>query len=276
MKFFQKRWVSIVVCLVMIVTAVIITGFRDHRISYEPENVDTARDWAEEYYTSYTRFISDIGGRLTEDSKIQISVMNAELDYSYGGICGVAVVKSVGDVPMEDAAHNMYSELYLGDKDCLLLVDVTAEEWYLLSGAELSQYVNQELKTRIQSAMDGAYDDLNGHIPLLCENLMGWYRSHLPLSDQEKISADTASSSVSFFTVIIILLVVIMFAASASRMSRRASRRWGPTVVITGRRNRTIRYDLEPDYHYPPRTDIYRRSPNNGSVERSWRLGGKR
>ena len=275
MKFFQKRWVAVIICLAMIVLAVMITTIRDNRSAYEPGDVHAAEEWAKEYYTSYTRFISDVGNRLSEDTKKQISVMNAELDYTHGGVCGVVVVKSVADRSMEDAAYDFFSELQLGDNDCLILIDVTAEDWYFAYGAEFSRYVDHEIEILLHSDMSAAYGNLNEALPVLYEDLMGWYQSYLPLSDQEKISSDTASNATSFFTVIIILLAVIMFMTSVSRMNRRVSRRWGPTVVVTGRRNRTIRYDMEPDYHYPPRTDIYRRYPNSDFDNHRSGVGGK-
>lgn len=268
MEFLKKRWVSIIISLAMIVAAIVIIGMKNRQISYEPDHNNEAQVWAEQYYSSYTRFISDIGGRLTEETKDRIAVINAIMDYSYNGICSVAVVKSVGDMSMEDAARNLSSELLLGDYDSLLLLDVTAKDWYLFSGTDFTQYVDDELDKLLETHTSALWEDLNKKLPILYDNLLIWYQNHVPLSNQEKISADTASSSASFFTVIIILLAVIMMMTSASRMKRKTSRRWAPTVVVTGRKNRTIRYDLEPDENYLLGSEIYRRNPNSGSYGR--------
>ena len=271
MKFLQKRWVSVVLCIVMIISAISITNSRNKQREYSPDDQNAAEAWAEEYYGSYTRFVDDRANALSENTIQELSIQNAALDYSHSSICGVAVVNTVGGKSMEDAAYDMSAELQLGDSDALLLIDIKAEDWYFAYGADFSYYVDHELELLFRSAMDGAYQDLDASLPALYSDLADWYGTNMPLSENDKISTGSSSGSALFVTLLVILLIVGFIMSSITRFGRR---------VIGGYRPRRFWYApgvrIDPISGMPRHTTTtsYRRPGQSGGFGGSRRGGG--
>ena len=270
MKFLNKRWVSLVLCILMIAAAIGITASKNRSSSYQPEDPYTAEAWGEEYYGSYVRFVDDRADVLSDETIRQISIKNVAFDYSHSSICGVVVVKSVGSKTMEDAAYDYSEELQLGDFDSLLLIDLSAEDWYFVYGAEFSYYVDHELEMIFRSALDGAFDDLDDGLIMLFNQLAPWFENNMPLSDSEKISAGNSTGSTQFVTVLVVLLIIIMILSSIARVSRRRYNVWGPTVFLGG-------YDRRRNIFHGPGPGHGPRPPHNSrstSHRPSGRAGG--
>lgn len=246
MKFLQKRWVSVVLCLIMIIAAVRITSSRDRRPDYQPQDQNTAEAWAEESYGSYIHLIDDRASVLSERTVQELSVRNAALDYSYGSVCGVVVVKSVGQLSMEDAAYDLFDELQLSDADTLLLVDLTAEDWYYLYGSDFSYYVDYELEILFRGAMDGIYEDLDTGLVMLFSDLSDWYGEHLSSSESSVYQAEDTFGTALFVLVLIVILVVAIILSAVGRAGRRVVRGWGPTIIVGGHRHRPFHYGPGP------------------------------
>ena len=118
MKFFQKRWVAITLCILMILTALAIGRAKESR-SREPAAMDApVQSWE-----SYSRYVVDKTGLLSEETIRKISERNAESDASYSSVCGVGLLDSVSGSSMEEAAFDWRDDLGLGDNDYFLLLD---------------------------------------------------------------------------------------------------------------------------------------------------------
>lgn len=276
MEFFQKKWVSIVLCVVMVVAAIGITQNKRHQNEYHPESEAIAENWGEENYTGYTQYISD-SGFLSDGTIQEISKYNASFDYSYGSICGVAVVDHLSEQTISQEAIAQSEALQLGDCDCLLVMYPDAEDWYFAYGDTFSYYVDQELEILIKGSMNEAAANPEEILPELFEELSDWYEDHYPVSQDSDDGVKYASSLEhgSFLIVLLVLIVMIIVFSSLARAGRRFIWGWGPTIFV-GRRHRPFR--TGPYFHHNPgpgtRNTGPRPSGRSGGFGRSSRGGG--
>lgn len=226
MKFLKKRWVAVVLCVIMVLAAVVIAVGRTQTATYEPSNLHAAEDWGEENYEAYTGFVRDEADALSTGTVKALSEVNAALDYTYGSICGVAVVDGVSGT-MEDAAYDMYATLELGDDDCLLLLDVAQEQWYFVYGDDFSWYVDNELEILFQGGLNDDYDKLNSMLPETFEELADWYEDHVPVEQEGAAEASYGGGIAIMSILLIVLVIVIVVISILNSIRRRIVGGWG-------------------------------------------------
>lgn len=222
MKFFQKRWVAITLCIVMIVAAIGI-GQAKNRNTYKPESTAAAEQWGEENYAAYSRFLRDGANLLSAKTEQTLSSYNGAWDYSYESVCGVVTVSGLDGQDMEDAAYDQAEELGLGSYDCLLLVDAESQEWYFVYGDDFGYYVNNELDILFRGTLGSAVTNPDKQLPDLFEKLSGWYKDNLPVSGQaaQKNRSGLVAGGAVFFVLLIILLIIAAIVSAIVRAGRR-------------------------------------------------------
>ena len=236
MKFFQKRWVAITLCVLMIAASLAISRARTSK-EYQPDSTSSAEAWGQDNYGSFTRYIRDDAGLLSEKTIRSLSEHNAALDYAYDSICGVAIVDlGIASGKMEDEAFDLGYEMGLGESDFFLLLDTKSRDWYFAYGTDAGQYVDHSLEILITGAMDEVFDKPEQTLTKLFDELGDWYGKHMPVSGSKDGGSTirTLSGTVLFVFLLVILIVISVISAlirAGRRMMWRASG-WMPFLFL--------------------------------------------
>ena len=209
MKFFQKRWVAITLCVLMIAASLAISRARTSK-EYQPDSTSSAEAWGQDNYGSFTRYIRDDAGLLSEKTIRSLSEHNAALDYAYDSICGVAIVDlGIASGKMEDEAFDLGYELGLRESDFFLLLDTKSRDWYFAYGTDAGQYVDHSLEVLLTGAMDEVFDAPEQTLTKLFDNLGDWYGEHMPVSGSKDSGGTirTLGGTVFFVFLLVILIV---------------------------------------------------------------------
>ena len=230
MKLLKQRWFAVVVAVLLVAAAV---GISQYRLrgggEYAPESASAAQQWGRENADAYERFVDDGAGLFSDATLETIAEQNAALDYRYGTILGLYTTAGVaGD--MEEAAYDAKDALGLGDGDFLLLLDSSAQDWYLVFGGDLSYYVDNELEILFRGAMGELFRSPDREIVRLYTQLEDWCADNLPLAQQEARPTSVLSSIARVLLVVAVLAALVMafVAASAVRFGRRVVGGWRP------------------------------------------------
>lgn len=229
MNLFKKRWFAVVVTLVLIAAAIGISRARLGGGDYDPASASTAQRWGEEHADAYAGFVADDARLFTAQTLETIAAENGALDYRYGTILGLATTTGAADI--EEAAYDASADLGLGDGDLLLLLDTGAEDWYLVYGADLSYYVDNELEIVFRGAMSDIFTSPDRSILGLYDDLAGWCSDNLPLAEGGSGPHRSLLSTIGgvlFFFALLVVLVIAAIAASALRFGRRVVWGWRP------------------------------------------------
>lgn len=241
MKFFQKRWVAITLCVLMIVAALAIGQAKNSTTEYQPGSSTSAKNWQEENYGSYTRYIRDDAGLLSDETIRRVAEYNASSDYSYGSICGLWIAEDLGGEDLEELAFDYADELGLGSSDFFLLLDAESEDWYFACGDEVYYYKDNQLEILVIGAVSAIFTDTDEAVLELYEELFDWYAEELPLADAWENGSDSvmiAGGSVFFVGLIVLLVIAAVFSAMIRAGKRFVGRAgsWWPVLFLTGRR----------------------------------------
>ena len=236
MKFFQKRWVAITLCVLMIVASLAISRARTSK-EYQPDSTSSAEAWGQDNYGSFTRYIRDDAGLLSEKTIRSLSEHNAALDYAYDSICGVAIVDlGIASGKMEDEAFDLGYEMGLGETDFFLLLDTKSRDWYFAYGTDAGQYVDHSLEVLLTGTMDEVFDKPEQTLTKLFDELGDWYGKHMPVSGSKDGGSTirTLGGTVLFVFLLVILIVISVISAlirTGRRMMWRASG-WMPFLFL--------------------------------------------
>ena len=236
MKFFQKRWVAITLCVLMIAASLAISRARTSK-EYQPDSTSSAEAWGQDNYGSFTRYIRDDAGLLSEKTIRSLSEHNAALDYAYDSICGVAIVDlGIASGKMADEAFDLGYEMGLDESDFFLLLDTKSRDWYFAYGTDAGQYIDHSLEVLLTGAMDEVFDKPEQTLTKLFDELGDWYGKHMPVSGSKDGSSTirTLSGTVLFVFLLVILIVISVISAlirAGRRMMWRASG-WMPFLFL--------------------------------------------
>ena len=229
MKFFQKRWVAITLCVLMIAASLAISRARTSK-EYQPDSTSSAEAWGQDNYGSFTRYIRDDAGLLSEKTIRSLSEHNAALDYAYDSICGVAIVDlGIASGKMADEAFDLGYEMGLDESDFFLLLDTKSRDWYFAYGTDAGQYVDHSLEVLLTGAMDEVFDKPEQTLTKLFDELGEWYGKHMPVSGSKDGGSTirTLGGTVFFVFLLVILIVVSLISGLI-----RASGGWMPFLFL--------------------------------------------
>lgn len=223
MNFFKKRWVAIVLCVLMILCALTIGGRRSAVSDYTPESASEAQQWGKENYETFIRYIRDEAGLLSDSTVEEISVSNGAFDYSYGSIVSLWIVNE-DDLDLADAADHQFETMGLGDNDFLFALNTYDEDWYFCYGSESGYYVDQKLEILVTESIASVFTKPDQTLRRLYEDLGEWYEDTMPLAQQGEVYGENAWTVVGRSTAavcLIILLVIALIVVSVVRSCRR-------------------------------------------------------
>lgn len=293
MKFLQKRWVAVTLCILMIVSALTIGQLKEQRrVTSVPESVVVDENVQD--YASYLRFIQDDAGLLSDETVQGISRMNATFDSSCRSVCGIGIMEQIESVFLEDAAFQMKDTLGLGERDFFLLLDVGSEAWYFVYGDEAAFYVDDQLERLVTDAMELVFQEPEQAISALYSELAVWYSGHMAEHSEavQEYQGGYVAGGRALFVFLIVALIMVAVISSLLRAGRRfvgSSGGWIPWVFFGGNRRRTY---FRSDPGYGPRPNPGARpggtqfrgsgigrnagSGNRSNVPRSGGLGGSK
>lgn len=277
MKFFQKRWVALILCAVMIAVSFGIAGQKHDADIFDPDDIDSAEDWGEQNYASYERYVSDGANLFSNGTEKELAEFNASFDYSYGSICGIATVSGLDGQAIDDAAYEVAEELGLGSRDYLLLLDKNASDWYFVYGEEASHYIDHELEILVTGAMDTIYRDSDDSILEMFDELEDWYEDSMPSasSDYGRTDGDTSEDDGGIIGFLIVLILIVAIFSPATPIRRRRVGGWWP--VFVGRRGPHIHvhHTPPPVHHFGPKPGAHHKSgPKRNTSSRPGGAGG--
>jgi len=278
MKFFQKRWVAILLCILMIVSGLAIGQAKNKQTEYAPENQASAHDWAQDNYEAYLRYIYDDAGLLSDSTVRKLSEWNAAFDYSHDSICGVGIVDGIDGNDLEDAAFALGAEIGLGENDYFLLLDADAEDWYFVYGDEAAYYVDNRLEILVTGAMASAFRDTDDALLELFRELEDWYQEQMPVSMSAGGSTGMEAGGTIFFVLLLVLLIVLAVISSLLRAGRRVIggvSGWWPLFFV-GRTHHRRSYGPgpRPGPHVGPRPGPKPRPGGSGQRRSAGGFGG--
>ena len=112
MELLKKRWVAVVVTLLVIGLAVCFGIMKAQSGSNLPAEGSGALDAAVDT-SSYTRFLYDQADLLSPSAEETILLYNANWDRRYNSVVAVVTLESVGTSSLEDAAYGQGADMGL-------------------------------------------------------------------------------------------------------------------------------------------------------------------
>ena len=274
MKFFQKRWVAISLCILMLLAAFGISQKKQNKAAYQPSDSASAEEWGEDNYGSYTRYILDQADLFSDSTVRKLSEYNAVFDYAHGSICGVATVSSLDGQPIDDAAYDAAESIGLGGSDYLLLLDEETEDWYFIYGDDASYYVDNRLEILVTGAMDTVFRNTDDTMLELFDDLEEWYTDTVPLADTTTDGSGNGMviGGTFLFVALIVILILLAVISSCIRAGRRFVGGWWP--VFVGRSYHRTHFHHAPPPGPRPRSNPGPRSTPSSGKGRSGGFGG--
>lgn len=141
MKFYQKRGFALVVLILAILGASV------YGISKKPASLPEV---------SYSNWICDQAGLLTQDARQTIQEYNTAWNDKYYAVAAVAAVDNIRGWKPEDYARELGAKWGLGANDMLLLL-VKGGDWYVACGDDLADQMTDTQQTKLKTALDTPY-----------------------------------------------------------------------------------------------------------------------
>lgn len=153
MNALKKRWVAVIITILVIALAVGIGWMRRPAASGAASaGLDTNLDTSD-----YMDYLWDEAGVLSSSAEREIALYNANWDTRYGSIVAVAAVSDTGGADIADYAYTLANSIALSDRDAILVLDVGGADAYLLPGASfLTTLGSAEISELVSRCL---YDD---------------------------------------------------------------------------------------------------------------------
>ncbi len=160
MEMLKKRWVAVVILLLVIALSICIGLMRaptgsDQPVVDQAQSLDTGLDIA-----PYRTWLWDEAGVLSSDTEDTICLYNANWDARYRSLVAVAAVLDTDGQTIGDYAYSLANEIGLSSMDALLVVDAGTADAYLalgddflpgLTSADVTTLLDQNLRSPLQT-----------------------------------------------------------------------------------------------------------------------------
>lgn len=160
MEMLKKRWVAVVILLLVIALSICIGLMRaptgsDQPVVDQAQSLDTGLDIA-----PYRTWLWDEAGVLSSDTEDTICLYNANWDARYRSLVAVAAVLDTDGQTIGDYAYSLANEIGLSSMDALLVVDTGTTDAYLalgddflpgLTSADVTTLLDQNLRSPLQT-----------------------------------------------------------------------------------------------------------------------------
>ena len=232
-EFFNRKNVAVTITLVVIAIALVI-GFTSapkqaatSTTSQTAASVSSdAAGWAKKNYGQYEDFLEDDADLFSDTTLETFAKYNAQLDYTYGSIMGLATTDGLDGKSMADYAIDESADLELGDSDMLLLIDTDTEQWYLAYGNDMASYVDNDLSILFKENLGSLFTGNAGSsVTGLYKGLLSWYASNIPAASHEEVQTQPVSyrqeERMSFGSVLLTLFIILIVLRILFRPRRR-------------------------------------------------------
>lgn len=190
MKFFKKPAVAVILTLLIIALSCVWGYTRVYLSTQTPEtNIGSDRVSGESNLNYYLRWTSDSAELFSADTIDTIARTNLVLDGSYGSLMALKTVHHLNGMDIQTYAKNTADQIELGDRDLLLLLDASGENWYVVYGGELQPYVegNSSLPNLFRQHLSATFwseeIDRDQEMLSLLDDLKDWYAQTLPVQE---------------------------------------------------------------------------------------------
>ena len=253
MKFFQKRWVAVLVTVVAIAAGIGLGQLRANRAPEVPVTGETALDTTLST-VAYETWIWDEADVLTSGEEKQICLYNANWDKRYTSLLAVAAVKSVeGDIA--DYAYGLGSEIGLGQGDALLVLDIGGQDAYLATGDDFGAVLLSDTQAATYLDLYLYEDFMNGNYGKGVLTFMAALNERYVevFGGERQASVDRADAVIKVIFFLIVLFVIIN-AIDKARYNAYRTRYYGV---------------INPPYVFRPL--LFWHGPSYGWYRRRWR-----
>ena len=218
MKFYQKRGFALVVLILAILGASV------YGISKKPASLPEV---------SYSNWICDQAGLLTQDARQTIQEYNTAWNDKYYAVAAVAAVDNIRGWKPEDYARELGAKWGLGANDMLLLL-VKDGDWYVACGDDLADQMTDTQQTKLKTALDTPYYagdysqatvDFFRQSDVVLAQTLGQSGSHQQPAQNREWQQPSAASGVSVSGVVLLIVGIFVIWSLLDRMRYNRYRR---------------------------------------------------
>ena len=241
MEMLKKRWVAVVITLVVIGLAICFGLMKAQSGSDLPAEGSGALDTALDT-SSYTRFLYDQADLLSPSAEETILLYNANWDDRYNSVVAVVTLESVGTSSLEDAAYDQGADMGLGEGDAVLLIAVAEDSYYVAPGNDFATILTNQAVDDLESRLNSA-SDYEGAVLSFFAGMDAVYQANFGLGNDE-VPQSGGGGYVPFFVrfrwavalvFLLIVLFVLLSAIDSARYNAYRRRYYGvpdPPVVF--------------------------------------------
>ena len=179
----KKRWVAVVIVLVVIGLAICIGLMKAQSGPTQSDgtsgDLDTAVDTS-----SYTRFLYDQADLLSPSAEETILLYNANWDDRYNSVVAVVTLESAGGSSLEDAAYDQGADMGLGEGDAVLLIAKAEDSYYVAPGTDFATILTNQAVDDLESRLNSA-SDYEGAVLSFFAGMDAVYQANFGLGNQE-------------------------------------------------------------------------------------------
>lgn len=227
MEMLKKRWVAVVITLLVIALSICIGLMRAPTGSDLPDtdtvqSLDTGLDTQ-----SYTRFLYDKADLLSAQAEETILLYNANWDYRYNSVVAVVTVESTDGASLEDAAYDQGADMGLGEGDAVLLISVADNNYYLAAGNDFSTILTNQAVDDLQGRLESGSDYQSGILSFFA-GMDQVYQANFGLGNATQTGSDYYVSYGGFgwvFSLVVLLLVLYIILSAIDSVRYSAYRR---------------------------------------------------
>ena len=223
MEMLKKRWVAVVITLLVIALSICIGLMRAPTGSDLPDtdtvqSLDTSLD-----IEPYRTWLWDEAGVLSSGTEDALCLYNANWDARYQSLVAVAAVLDTDGQAIEDYAFTLANDIGLTARDALLVVDTGAVNAYLamgdsfltsLTGGDVSTLLDQNLYAPLKAG------DCGEGVTALFAALDQIYVDSYGASGTVSAAAGSTMGSLMTVTTLVVFVVVLLAVLSAVDTAR--------------------------------------------------------
>ena len=182
---------------------------------------------------SYSNWICDQAGLLTQDARQTIQEYNTAWNKQYYAVVAVAAVDNIRGWKPEDYARELGAKWGLGANDMLLLL-VKGGDWYVACGDDLADQMTDTQQAKLKTALDTPYYagdysqaavDFFRQSDVVLAQALGQSGSHQQPAQNQGWQQPSAASGVSVSGVVLLIVGIFVIWSLLDRMRYNRYRR---------------------------------------------------
>ena len=173
---------------------------------------------------SYSNWICDQAGLLTQDARQTIQEYNTAWNKQYYAVVAVAAVDNIRGWKPEDYARELGAKWGLGANDMLLLL-VKGGDWYVACGDDLADQMTDTQQAKLKTALDTPYYagdysqaavDFFRQSDVVLAQALGQSGSHQQPAQNQGWQQPSAASGVSVSGVVLLIVALTRYVSAGS------------------------------------------------------------